>query len=72
MTINGQIPSGNRILDMSKALNLDYVVTGKIGDINPKQFGLEIISHVQTGVLLQQQSMLLQMQMIYCMKYLLC
>ena len=30
MTINGQIPSGNRILDMSKALNLDYVVTGKL------------------------------------------
>lgn len=55
MTINGQIPSGNRILDMSKALNLDYVVTGKLVISTQSNLVLKLY-HVQTGVLLQQQS----------------
>ena len=55
MTINGQIPSGNRILDMSKSLGLDYVITGKLVISSQSNLVLKLY-HVQTGVLLQQQS----------------
>ncbi len=55
LQFTGPLPSSNRILETSRALELNYVVVGTVIKGNKTTCILKLY-HVDTGVLLQQQS----------------
>ena len=55
LQIKGALPVGNRVLETSKALGLNYVVVGKLVLSEQPNFVLKLY-HVDTGALLQQKS----------------
>ena len=54
--ISGQLPTSHRILETSRALELDYVVVGKVYDGRTADCILKLY-HVETGSLLKQVSL---------------
>ena len=56
LQISGPLPVGNRILETSRALGLDYVIVGKVYDTSSVDCVLKLY-HVATGSLLQQVSL---------------
>ena len=56
LQISGPLPVGNRVLETSRALGLDYVIVGKVYDTSSADCVLKLY-HVATGSLLQQVSL---------------
>ena len=56
LQIEGQLPTSNRILETSRALELDYVVVGKVYEGRKVECILKLY-HVETGSLLEQVSL---------------
>ena len=56
LQISGPLPVGNRVLETSRALGLDYVIVGKVYGTNNVDCVLKLY-HVNTGSLLQQVSL---------------
>lgn len=55
LSFTGSLPTNGRILETSKALDLDYVILGSISEGRKTTCVLKLY-HVDTGILLQQQS----------------